>query len=123
MTCFQTGEVLEKNITFGDGGTQLFKTTVFKQVEVVGVDTSLASILILLGEKTKIFNFCCLSKVATEDIFSYNFVYKRGKTCCCQPTAVFQSPVSCDDVLIKTCLMTGRASCRGNLLSGGGLGA
>ena len=34
-------------------GTQLFKTTVFKQVEVVGVDTSLTWILILLGEKNR----------------------------------------------------------------------
>lgn len=61
-----------------------------------------------VGGKKQV-NFCCLSKVATEDIFSDNFVYKRGKTCCCQPTAVSQGPVSCDDVLIKTCLMTGRS--------------
>lgn len=33
-------------------GTQLFKMTVFKQVEVVSVDTSLTWILILLGKKT-----------------------------------------------------------------------
>lgn len=53
MTCFQTGEVLREKYNFGGGGTQLFKTTVFKQVEVVGVDTSLTWILILLGEKNR----------------------------------------------------------------------
>ena len=63
MTCFQTGEVLEKNITFGDGGTQLFKTTVFKQVEVEGVVTSLASILILLGEKHRSSTFAACPKM------------------------------------------------------------
>lgn len=63
MTCFQTGEVLEKNITFGGGGTQLFKTTVFKQVEVVGIDTSLAWILILLGKKTRSSTFAACPKL------------------------------------------------------------
>lgn len=52
MTYFQTGEILEKNTIFGGRGTQLFKMTVFKQVEVVSVDTSLTWILILLGKKT-----------------------------------------------------------------------
>lgn len=32
---------LRENTTFGGRGTQLFKMTVFKQVEVVSVDTSL----------------------------------------------------------------------------------
>lgn len=83
------------NPYLGVGGTQSFKMIVFKQQQkwkstwyrcVISLDIDAD------GKLTQAFNLCCSSKVATEDIFSDNFVYKLGKICFVSPQLPPPSP-------------------------------